>query len=38
MPIVGYADDINIMERSMQTVEKIYRELEEKTQDNRTHY
>jgi hypothetical protein len=28
---VGYADDINIMERSMQTVEKIYRELEEHT-------
>jgi hypothetical protein len=29
--IVGYADYINIMERSMQTVEKIYRELEEHT-------
>jgi hypothetical protein len=27
--IVGYADDINIMGRSMQTVEKIYRDLEE---------
>jgi hypothetical protein len=32
--IVGYADDINIMGRSMQTVEKIYRELTH--QDNRT--
>jgi hypothetical protein len=29
--IFGYADDLNIMRRSMQTVENIYRQLEEHT-------
>ena len=31
MPIVGYADDINIMGRFMKNVEKIHREFEENT-------
>jgi len=32
MPTVGYADDINIMGRSMQTVEKMHTEFEEQTE------
>jgi hypothetical protein len=32
MPIAGYAVDINIMGRSMQTVEKMHTEFEEQTE------